>query len=29
LLGSRVDVLTLGGLDPRAREALIARSFVL
>jgi predicted nucleotidyltransferase len=29
LLGSPVDVLTLGGLDDSAREALIARSFVL
>lgn len=29
LLGSPVDVLTLGGLDDRAREALVARSFVL
>ena len=29
LLGSPVDVLTLGGLDDGARDALIARSFVL
>jgi hypothetical protein len=29
LLGSPVDVLTLGGLDDRAREELVARSFVL
>jgi hypothetical protein len=29
VLGSRVDLMTLGGLDARAREDLIARSFVL
>ncbi len=29
LLDSPVDLLTLGGLDDRAREDLIARSFVL
>lgn len=29
LLGSPVDLLTLGGLDRGAREELIARSFVL
>jgi hypothetical protein len=29
LLGSPVDVLTLGALDERAREELVARSFVL
>lgn len=29
LLGSPVDLLTLGGLDDRAREELVARSFVL
>ena len=29
LLGSSVDVLTLGGLDDSAREELAARSFVL
>jgi hypothetical protein len=29
LLGSPVDVLTLGGLEDRGREDLISRSFVL
>jgi predicted nucleotidyltransferase len=29
LLGSPVDVVTLGGLDAAAREGLVAKSFVL
>ncbi|PKQ25273.1 MAG: hypothetical protein CVT64_10625 [Actinobacteria bacterium HGW-Actinobacteria-4] len=29
VLGDRVDLVTLGGLDAAAREELIARSFVL